>query len=620
MGEEIWFTDKAYAEVSTMVADLLASQNDFINKVTAPSSPGTYYEDAPQNAQVTVELPSGAFDHLSADSFDIDGGIDLTDVTGADPLSVASLDSGSVDTEHVANVADYIVGSLSELEAAFANLSNGEIIYIGNEGAPYRTTSWLDVDGVSNVKIVGSGKTDLITVADEAGVGGIRIGNTTQCTDVHVSHVGVDGNKDNQTGTGQNLHGFSIHNGKRITVENCIARNLYPYHEHGTGGSGISVEGPAESVKIHNNWIDNTGDRSIESHGTKYFIASNNLITNGFDRGISVDTGEGYAVVANNLLYNNQDGSCVGLQWEGGTPCQFVVANNTALGDHNRLVQIRRTTAHGAVVGNVGRTTQAITGIKTEPDTGPMTITGNYVEGYTQNGIWLRGEDKVCVGNNVQSIGQAGIAVALEATNHVIANNLVRDTGLETGSNYPGIDVASGASKLLLDGNSVENPTTLCLKFAGTDSTIVNNRVSGGQVGIRADGTADSIIANNSIENNTYRNLELLDATRNLIEGNRVKNKGNTNPTFIEEGTSDNNFWTANYAPDDGNTWSLIGAGSNVQNNRPTAGVDVRNFTTVPNGTKMYHDPTVSGDTNTEGEAQYIGGSWISLVDGSTIA
>jgi len=72
MGEEIFFTDNAYAEVSDDVADLLASQLDDISKVIKPRDPGEYYGDAGQNTTVEIILPDSAFDSFTAESGDID--------------------------------------------------------------------------------------------------------------------------------------------------------------------------------------------------------------------------------------------------------------------------------------------------------------------------------------------------------------------------------------------------------------------------------------------------------------------------------------------------------------------------------------------------------------------
>jgi hypothetical protein len=56
-----------------------------------------------------------------------------------------------------------------------------------------------------------------------------------------------------------------------------------------------------------------------------------------------------------------------------------------------------------------------------------------------------------------------------------------------------------------------------------------------------------------------------------------------------------------------------------ISGNTPRYKADVRNFS-PDTGVQMYHDPSVSGDSNTEGPAVYLdGGTWTSLVDGTTI-
>jgi hypothetical protein len=46
---------------------------------------------------------------------------------------------------------------------------------------------------------------------------------------------------------------------------------------------------------------------------------------------------------------------------------------------------------------------------------------------------------------------------------------------------------------------------------------------------------------------------------------------------------------------------------------------DVRNISSPSQGWTSYHDPSVSGDANTEGPAFYDGSQWVSMVDGSVI-
>lgn len=48
--------------------------------------------------------------------------------------------------------------------------------------------------------------------------------------------------------------------------------------------------------------------------------------------------------------------------------------------------------------------------------------------------------------------------------------------------------------------------------------------------------------------------------------------------------------------------------------------MDVRTVSSPTQGMRAYHDPSISGDSNTEGPAFYNGTSWISQVDGTTIS
>ncbi|WP_459191813.1 hypothetical protein [Halosimplex sp. J119] len=70
--QEIWFTDNAYAEVPTDIAEILADQINTITKVSEPSDPGTYYGDAGQNTQIKLVIANGAFDSLTARVVDAD--------------------------------------------------------------------------------------------------------------------------------------------------------------------------------------------------------------------------------------------------------------------------------------------------------------------------------------------------------------------------------------------------------------------------------------------------------------------------------------------------------------------------------------------------------------------
>jgi len=148
MSKEVYFTTNAFAEVPDNVADLLAAASEDIRKVSTPSSPGEYYEEAPNNAQVTINLPDGFFDNLSADNFDVDSGLSLADVTGADPLTVTSLDaqSGTVDNltsksvnADSVNTEDATLNERTDHPTS-DEVADGELLLYAKDGSLYAAT------------------------------------------------------------------------------------------------------------------------------------------------------------------------------------------------------------------------------------------------------------------------------------------------------------------------------------------------------------------------------------------------------------------------------------------------------------------------------------------------
>lgn len=65
------------------------------------------------------------------------------------PFGFAGLDGGSGSgggaPAQLGEVPTTVVTTTSELQSAFAHLSEGDTILVGADGAPYRTTEWLDV-------------------------------------------------------------------------------------------------------------------------------------------------------------------------------------------------------------------------------------------------------------------------------------------------------------------------------------------------------------------------------------------------------------------------------------------------------------------------------------------
>ncbi len=324
-------------------------------------------------------------------------------------------------TESIPNVADHIVGSKSELQSAFNNLSAGDIIWIERPDTPYRTDQWLDID-VSGVTIqAASSHADngerLIKVADGADVGGIRVGYNSAVSDIEIRGVGFDGNAANQSQEITHKDGVLVADATDVVVDNCDIAHLSPIDRHGVGGDGISVLYDANRVWITNNRIDDAGDRSIEVAGTN-IVVSGNHVTNGYDRGTSLqvqadprdssDYVSQHVVVANNIYDTISDGSAIGFNsGVNGDGRNFVIVGNFAK-NTGRLPTIRARVIGLTVVGNVGYQQD---GMNIVGDSLDVTVAGNTLIDSTDFGINVDGNaDRVnVVGNMIANPTNAGI-------------------------------------------------------------------------------------------------------------------------------------------------------------------------------------------------------------------
>jgi hypothetical protein len=172
------------------------------------------------------------------------------------------------DLEEVGNVADHIVGSKSDLQDAFNNLSAGDTIWIGTPATPYRTDSWLDID-ISGVTVVfqssfADNGDPIIKPADGADVGGIRIGTNSTVSRIRIRSLGFHGNESTMTNSVKRLHGIIVDDATDVSISNCYFTKTHPYHEHNSGGSGISVRTSASAVSITECFIEDIGDRGTQ--------------------------------------------------------------------------------------------------------------------------------------------------------------------------------------------------------------------------------------------------------------------------------------------------------------------------------------------------------------------
>ena len=410
------------------------------------------------------------------------------------------------------------------LERAFENLSPGDTVFISPEGAPYRTTEWLDVD-VNGVTVQGPGIKNLIRPADGANAGGIRIGHNSACEGVEVRGVGYHGNPAGQDDDALRLHGIVVREARDVTLANNYVTRTHPYHVHGRGGSGISVEPGAAGVRVQNNRIYDVGDRGIQLAGTGILV-SGNVVTHGLDRSVAMDlwptrerTYQARQVsVVGNYLGHNAEGSLTGV---GGIPQRedrgyYTVANNVGFGPHKCFCHLgfRGYAEHVAVVGNVSvrdeGTAQreaginlnatdvrnvivannelydyALEGVNVDGGVREFTVADNLVSGSGEAGIRVAGRHGTVAGNSVVRPSRQGVSLE-EATNVTVDGNRVR------GADLAGIAVRrrNGPGQNRIHGNAVhswdrDGSGAPAIVVRGSENAVTDNfvRSEGGEGG-----------------------------------------------------------------------------------------------------------------------------------------
>lgn len=323
---------------------------------------------------------------------------------------------GEIHAQKIENLADYVVGSVSDLEQAFNNLSNGETVYIGSKNAPYRTTQWLDID-VSNVTIIGPGIKEVIKPADGANVGGIRIGKNTDPStpieNVSIRGVGFNGNEATMDDATKYLHAFVADSVREVTFEQCYATRTHPFHEHNTGGSGITIHNTCNGFSVRNCWFEDIGDRAVQAAG------KNGQITgiynrNGFNRTVAlgvkhpdyVDRGAQNVTISDVLGVDISEGSVVGLSSPN-------ISNVT--------------------ISNVTASNSLRSVFRTGPTAGPenVTVTGLTIVGGKERLINLQSGTNIHVSDvlAVDNIpgGQQGIFIGEGTTNVSLSDFVVKD-------------------------------------------------------------------------------------------------------------------------------------------------------------------------------------------------
>lgn len=548
-------------------------------------------------------------------------------------LAVRLYDKEVINAAHVSR-APSLTGSTGgeSISWSIEQVNPGGTVYVPadgpDEGNAWLLEDWIDIDR-DNVTIEGDGPNrTLLVVAEGANVGGIRIGTGDGETrrDITVRGIGYDGNGPKQDQRVKRLHGVIVEDAERVLVENCFFTRTSPYHEHDSGGSGITVRHTASEVRIEGNWIDDIGDRGIQVSGEQVLIQGN-AATNGYDRNISLDVTEpdGYryhvrgATVVNNVGRDNANGSMIGASTVGQIPQppdrgHVAIVGNVATGAFRRLVSLNNGINQGAaIVGNVGiqeDQDEVRSGIKLEvgDEYGDdpfknVAVLGNVLEGFTREGIRLDNTHGfTVVGNVVRDVGSDGIEVL--GGSGTVALNYVRGAGKN------GLNVAAGA--VSLTGNVVESsgdhgiqlqpfstPNSIADRMVNADegedtagegsvanqspedvphlgaidaaATTGPDNAATDRTTARADNATNTLLGNmvrNSDQNGGGADEFHLRDSSLLVVGNRVVSR-NGRRSFAEANGADDNLYVANRAPDNGAAWELVGADSRGIGNAP---------------------------------------------------
>jgi len=550
-------------------------------------------------------------------------GVLTTNQIGKSSNPISNIHTDTLDAERQLGSYDTLVTSTSELKSAFANLDVGETVLIARPESPYRPDGWLDID-VDNVTIIAqhthaeNGEL-LIKLADNSGVGGIRVGTTSPVENIRIDGVGIDGNRSNQPddrGEDGRNHGILFHEVTSGVVENCVITGTFPQY-HGDGGSGVSVRHYSQDITIRGNEIYDPGDRCIQVAGENVLVESN-ICYDGFDRAVSLDVSESgentsdfwLAVnvdIVNNLMYDMDQGSAIG---GGGGPAKdqqnvgrsWSVTGNVAVGKLKRLVTFRYECEKVEITGNYGyqenEPNNPKEGIHVDTNYPGAVISGNYLENFNGDGIKCNPSEATITGNYIKNAGRDGIITNGDSLS--ITGNII------IGVSGNGLNIATRYSEIV--GNSITQ--------AGDSGIYLRNYTNDLAVG------SNTVVQPNQ-NGNGANAVEIHGATGVIFTGNRIDIGGNIG---IVEDPDDSslyqNLYVGNMIGGTGDEWDVApDKGSYYVGNFPRPTFDVRGWESFGGsfaGAELYHDGSGS---NTEGPAVLISdGTWKSLVDGSTIS
>lgn len=468
------------------------------------------------------------------------------------------VDGQEIEPDAIQSIADHVVEDASELLRAFRELEAGDIVSIAQPATSYRPDEWLDVD-VDDVTIVAESRRAedgelLIKPADGSDVGGIRIGNSSPASGVTIHGIGYDGNESTMDDTVKNLDAIKLVDGGDLEVRYCELAWTHPWHEHNSGGSGVSIDTDAD-VSCHHNFVHDIGDRAFQHYGDGTFDVSNNLTRDGFDRSVSVQ-GPADVTIEGNRFLTLAEGSFIGIQTSSADG-YVSISGNVGVGQHRGLCRVKSSGGRISITGNYARNTvdNFSPGVDVQTGTeGKVVITGNQFEGHNRGVVTdVAGADTVITGNRIENTDISGIRVA-SGSDVVISGNLIKGTNLTAGNDAIGV-VGDGVA---VTGNRIDDVGTDTngangIVVKGTDVGVVANVITGTSLrGIDVDSTAGAIVGNTL--RTGYFGIDVA-GSENLIGMNFVAGTGSA--SFYGSGTD--NLYVGNRS-DTATHWNLSDA------------------------------------------------------------
>lgn len=405
---------------------------------------------------------------------------------------------GSVQADELPGEWTKSVNSLSDLESL--SISDGDVVRIKQPDTPYRLTSWVQLDGAQSVvvefesRFAANGE-PIIKVADGGNVGGFEVGYNSSVSNIEFINLGFDGNHPNQDQAVKRLHAVKLDAVDGATFKNPHIERTSPYHEHSTGGSGISANDNAADVTVEDAYMEEIGDRGIQAAvSDSNLTVRNSEFVGMFDRAMTTimqrddgtqvkSRGPGDIKYLGNTVRDSYAGSCYHVH---GDVERVIVNGCSALGTHRSLFEI---------IGNAKKVIISdCIGIRDGSDTGWNTAT---------HGIELSNVDakKIIMDSIIHvNAGQSSIRLSPMSSSNDFDAKL---TNLQLyDPTNSGISIAAGSQGIEVIGSTIEGPGEHGILNTGTGNRFIGNTIRKcGKLGFNENGTNSWYILNKTESN-----------------------------------------------------------------------------------------------------------------------